>query len=382
MHRKIELIAALALFSVLGCPGQPAKVEENKKELLWEVKLGQNIYTCPAIDQAGNIYATISGNSSFSDISGGKLAAVTSTGKVKWTFNTMCDIASSPALAKDGTVLFGCRDKRLHAVSPEGGEKWSFKTGGWVDASPAIGTDETVYFGSWDRNFYAVTPDGKQKWKFAAGGPVESSAAIGAHGTIYFGSHDKNFYALNPDGTVKWKFATLGVVVSSPAINEKGNIYFTSIDGRLYALDEDGKELWHLWTGGVGESSPVLDGEGAIYLGVNNTFCCVTPQGAKKWWFGYPVVRGSAVVASDGMVFFSGLNEGAGTMYEFSPEGIVKTTTNVGGEVRCSPAIGADGTIIIGSFNLQAWKGSAGLGKGAWPKFRGGPRQTGRVYAE
>jgi outer membrane protein assembly factor BamB len=172
------------------------------------------------------------------------------------------------------------------------------------------------------------------------------------------------------------------VVISSPAINEKGVVYFTSVDGRLYALDENGNEKWHLWTGGVGKSSPVLDGDGNIYLGVNNMFWSVSPEGKKRWDFGYPVVEGAAAVASDGMVYFSGLNSGVGVLYEFTAEGTLKTYTRVGGSVRGAPTMEPDGTIIMGSGSLQAWKGSAGLGKGAWPKFRGGPRQTGRIDAE
>jgi outer membrane protein assembly factor BamB len=80
------------------------------------------------------------------------------------------EIKSSPAVADDGTIYFGSRDRKLYAVTPQGKQKWTFATGAWIDSSPAIGADGTVYFGSWDANFYALNPDGSEKWKFPTGG--------------------------------------------------------------------------------------------------------------------------------------------------------------------------------------------------------------------
>jgi outer membrane protein assembly factor BamB len=339
-------------------------------------QLGQHIDTCPAVERDGTIYVTISGNINYGDVSGGKLAAFYASGIKKWGFHTMCEIQSSPALGEDGTIYFGCRDKMLHAINTNGIEKWSFTTGAWVDATPSITKDGLVCFGSWDGKFYALGSDGKKRWEFTTKGPIDSSAAIDAEGTIFFGSHDSNFYALNPDGRLKWKFATQGAVISSPAINESGQIYFTSLDGRLYLLNPDGSEKWHLNTGGVGPSSPVIDSDGYVYLGVNDTFWYVNPNGTKKWWFGYPVTKGSAIVQADGIICY----HGSEILFEFDKNGEEKSYTQLDGVgASGSPTISEGTNLIVGDKNLRMFPGSSGLAKSAWPKFHGGLRQTGRV---
>ena len=57
-------------------------------------------------------------------------------------------IASSPAIAADGTIYFGSDDGNLHALDANGNEVWSFATGDYVFASPAIGPDGNIYFAS------------------------------------------------------------------------------------------------------------------------------------------------------------------------------------------------------------------------------------------
>ena len=71
-----------------------------------------------------------------------------------------------PAIAEDGTIYFGSRDRKFYAVTPAGKIEMDFSDRRMGDSSPAIGADGTVYFGSWDTNFYALNPDGSKKWKF------------------------------------------------------------------------------------------------------------------------------------------------------------------------------------------------------------------------
>ena len=128
------------------------------------------------------------------------------------------EIRSSPAIAADGSIYFGCRDNKFYALRPDGKKKWEFQTGAWVDSSPAVASDGAVCFGSWDQNFYMLDSKGAERWHFHTGGAIDSSPAIDEDGAIYFGSHDKKFYALQPDGRKKWEFATGGQIASSPAL--------------------------------------------------------------------------------------------------------------------------------------------------------------------
>ena len=89
---------------------------------------------------------------------------------------------------------------------------------GSVELSPAVGVDGTIYVGSDDYNLYAINPDGSQQWAFLTGSEVFASPAIGTDGTIYVGSLDNNLYAVNPDGTQKWVFPTDIIIASAAAI--------------------------------------------------------------------------------------------------------------------------------------------------------------------
>src|ERR1700679_42388 len=102
--------------------------------------------------------------------------------KLPSIFNTSL---STPAIADDGTIYLGSRNREFYAVTPEGKLKWVFPTGGWVDSSPAIAADGTFYFGSHDKTFYALNPHGSEKWEFRVGALGDSSPAIAAGGTIF-----------------------------------------------------------------------------------------------------------------------------------------------------------------------------------------------------
>jgi outer membrane protein assembly factor BamB len=197
----------------------------------------------PAIAPDGTIYVGGSGNFS-------GLHAIKPDGTVKWTCKAKGRTLSSPAVSvPDKTVYVGCQQGGHPAVSKgitghmlavgfDGILKWSFPVGDEVASSPAIGKEGEVYFGSRDGYFYALDKGGKEKWKFRTGDCIHSSAAIDAEGKIYFGSHDYYIYCLSPKGKLLWKYLTGGSVVSSPAIGADGTVYVGSADGYLYAFDK------------------------------------------------------------------------------------------------------------------------------------------------
>ncbi len=340
----------------------------------------RSIDSSPAIGSDGTIYVTACGYVNFCRCVGrAKLAAITPQGSFKWVFKTPSDIKSSPALGSDGTIYFGSRDRNVYALDRDGKKKWAFETKAWVDASAAIGEGWDDLCGRVGREFYALNADGTKKWALATGGPVDSSAAIGKDGTIYFGSHDKNFYAVTPEGKTRWTLATGGAILSSPALDKDGNIYFTSVDGKLYSLSADGTKRWELWTGGVQKPSPVIDAAGNIYLGVNNTFWGIKSDGRRSGILGIHLCRGRRRLRQNGMIYFGGINEGAGSLFGFGADGSDKTNVWLQGDADGSPTIAEDGTIYVGAWHFHALKGTAGLAKGGWPKFRGGVTQTGRV---
>src|SRR5205823_5484869 len=311
-----------------------------------------------------------------------KLWALNPNGSIKWTFTTDVEIRSSPAVGADGTIYFGCRDRKLYALQPDGKRKWAFKTGGWVDSSPAIGEGGTIYFGGWDKNFYAVNPNGSKKWLFQTLDAIVSSPAVGADGAIYFGSHDRKFYALAPDGQKKWEFRTGGQIASSPALNKDEWLCFTSADGVCYGLNFDGTQRWALATGSMTQASPVIGGDGTIYLGVNEHMWAITPSGQKKWEQPAPYedhFEASPLVLADGTICHMSRY---GMVMDIEPEQAqLKWMFYVSHQGYASPGIGPPGTIYVpsGFISISAIKNSVPLARSAWPKFRGNPRNTGRV---
>ena len=293
------------------------------------------------------------------------------------------DIKSSPAIADDGTIYVGSRDRKFYAVTPEGKLKWSFVTDGWVDSSPAIAPDGTVYFGSWDKKFYALDPAGAKKWIFATAGEIDSSPAIAADGTIYFGSHDKKLYALKPDGTKKWEFATGGPIISSPAIDYSGKIYFASVDGKFYVLNPDGTLRWSTQTGGITESSPVLDEHGGIHICINNSRGGITAGWKSATDRNHSRSTSSIrrpTVSADGRAFY------------VSPDGTVSALDAVA-EINwqiflkvsfiASPLLAPDGQLYMVGWQgvLQRVETHTTLMNSPWPMFRANLRHTGVVNA-
>lgn len=177
------------------------------------------------------------------------------------------------------------------------------------------------------------------KWKFWMDLGVYSSPAIDNNGTIYIGTkeHDVSLFALNPDGSEKWHFNVGAWVDSSPAIAADGTIYFGCMNGNLYAINPNGTEKWRVNLGeGWVFSSPVIDANDTIYAASVNSkrLCAIFPNGTIKWSF-----------YADNLMY-------------------------------CSPAIGQDGTIYVGSNDGYMYAVySNGMLK--WKYYAGGPKGTG-----
>lgn len=285
-------------------------------------------------------------------------------------------VASSPAVAPDGTIYVGSSDNSLYALKNDGTVKWRYVTGGQIVASPAIGSDGTVYVGSADRQLYAINPDGTLKWVYPTKAVLSTSPALGADGTIYVGgtnldktiycspNPDKipamqfgTLYAINPDGTLEWDVSLSGIVNSSPVIASDGTIYIGSagdtdydridpcdkttefpasaanplfpVNGHVYAINPDGTLKWDFKTLGNVDSSAAVASDGTIYIG--------SDYGTKAY---------------DGDDKTKLIDIGSlttGFVYAINPGGTLKWVTDLLGNVKSSPAIGSDGTIYVGS---------------------------------
>ena len=301
--------------------------------------------------------------------------------QVKWAFTAGDGIASSPAIAADGTVYVGAgwsfdgvTDSSLYAINPDGSLKWRYPTRDGVFSSPAIGPDGTVYFSSMDNHVYALEDAGNSgsfKWRYSLGTMAYSSPAVGSDGTVYVGSLNFRMYALAPSGLLKWSYPTDFCVFSSPAIGPGGEIYFGSKDHHLYALQDmttHGNLAWRCATGTFFDghfvdSSPAIGSDGTLYVGtdpyggggkdpvpVDSVFFAVNPDGTLKWKF--PMGDGaesSPAIGPDGTVYVGSFD---GNLYAIRDEGsagVLKWAFPTGGAVDGSPAVDGCGVVYFGS---------------------------------
>ena len=339
----------------------------------WSFHTWDSVNSSPAIGSDGTIYV---GSHDF------LLYAINPDGTQKWAFATGYYVSTAPAIGTDGTIYLASLDYNLYAINPDGSPKWIFPTGGWV-SSPVIATDGTIYISSNDNNLYAVNPDGTQKWVFTTVVPL-FSISVGSDGTIFAGEllYGSNFYAINPDGTQKWVFSQNAPVGSHPAIGTDGTIYVGSRSGRLFAIESDGTYKWEFHTGGM-TTGPAIGANDTIYVGYwdgsDNGLYAVNPDGTEKWQF--PTLdwtENTPAIGADGTIYVGSRDN---NLYAINPDGTQKWVFATGDWILSDAAIGEDGTIYVGSNDnyLYAINGSSGgLADSPWPMYHRDVRHTGR----
>lgn len=103
------------------------------------------------------------------------------------------ELRSSPAV-KDGVVVVGGRDRKLHAYNATNGDElWAFTAKGKIDSSPVIVGDR-VFFGSFDGRVYELNlKTGKKVWEYEIGDHLNASPAV-ANERLLIGSSQGVLY--------------------------------------------------------------------------------------------------------------------------------------------------------------------------------------------
>lgn len=331
--------------------------------LKWVFRTGGRIYADAAISPQGVVYVA-SHDQNFYAIDG--------DGRELWSYNAKGKIWTSPALAKDGTIYFGSDDDKLIALSPSGKEKWTFGTallpekgvkptdGMWdVDTSPLVAADGTVIFGC-HYYLYALRPNGMMRWRFQAGVDrvkIFSSPALGEDGTVYFGTQGNFFFALNQSAKVLWSLETGGDNDSTPAIGDDGTVFFGSDDGKVRAIRPGGNLLYQVAIGAPIRAPVAVGHDGTVFAATygKKPFLVALDgvTGLEKWRFhiepgdgAFYGIQSGALVDIEGYIYFGGRDH---YVYCISPTGKLVWRYKTGDQVDASPVIGSDGTLYIGS---------------------------------
>lgn len=143
---------------------------------------------------------------------------------------------------------------------------------------------------------------------------------------------------------LQWSFKT-GDAIKAPPVVSDGIIVAGSVDGNLYGITLDGKMKWKINTGN-GIEAPALIHDGVAFVGnLDGRVFAVELQTGKTIW----------TYATEGQImgapnFWSGTTRGAGPK---------------GGEAAPNHP-GADGVVVIGSYDYYLHGIDAATGKGMW----------------
>jgi len=145
-----------------------------------------------------------------------------------------------------------------------------------IATSLAVAEDGSAYVGAFDGYFYKVSPSGQVEWTLENAGLVMGKAAIAGERIIVGANVSGSgrlesagrVYALDSDKTLLWDFDTEGAVVAGPLLSaDKGIAYIATYIGHIYALDtQSGERRWHyqLPEGKKITAAPALSGQRLI----------------------------------------------------------------------------------------------------------------------
>lgn len=365
----------------------------------WLFTLGLVIALClvaPNIGGCGNTADSNSTTSSSSTSTSTSSTTTTLNPRLKWVYSLGPTYYSSPAIGSDGTIYIGTSywamyagvapEYGLYAINPDGTLKWKYTTGdtGPIRGSPAIASDGTIYFvvqrdstteatKSSVEDLYAITSDGNFKWnRRVAADPLPGigclTPALGSDGTIYV--NGDGIRSFGPDGNLKWTYGFYNAQ-SSPVVGRSGTIYSVykandGVDG-ICALNPDGTLKWQYpRIGSWMISSPALGTNETVYIGTSQFdplgvyFIAISSAGSLEWSYKAKDagdIRCSAAVGGDGTIYFGTTHADHNYIFALNPDGTLKweydTHQDVQGpwghDLYASPAIDSDGTIYFAS---------------------------------
>lgn len=269
---------------------------------------------------------------------------------------------------------------------------WQIPFDGAVEASPTLGRNGLIYVGSLNGVFYAVDPTTHTiAWRydtnrdFSLPTYIHSTAALSQEEDVVYvgvgtfkdsssGTGPGALYAFTTDGKPLWTHHFDGSIDGSPAVSGEGDIYVGSIDGNVYAISASGTERWRRALDAPIFGSPAIGGDGTVYIGTSGRqFVALTRDNLLAWTF--PItVTGSAAVGPDGTVYAGSFDDA--NLYAFDPNPAnserVKWKQLAFPAFGASPALRADQTLMIGSYDGTLRTINASDGTLGWQVVTGG----------
>jgi outer membrane protein assembly factor BamB len=361
----------------------------------WIVDLRERINASPAAADDGTVYFSCGDEGSET----GALVALRPDGTRLWEFKPGVRFSeASPVIGPDGTIYVGSNNRAggyLHAVWGSSGPAqtaWPMDRQGArrrgalpPGGAPVIivpPAERTVANGS--NVVIEVTATGAPPLTYqwlrngrnladACNLSGSQSPALRIESALFGDAGDYSVVIMNtsgaitsqvarltvlpgfiPSGTRLWEAALPGAAVTSPALGPGGVAYViaqTATDWVLCACETNGAPGWTLALGAQTLAAPAIAADGTIYLGTgwpSNRCLAITAGGAIKWSLDAgSSINVSSALALDGTVYYAST---AGRLLAVKPEGVEAWHFETGGHGYISaPAVGADGTVYLGS---------------------------------
>lgn len=225
----------------------------------WQYNIGAQIGSSPSVGMDGTLYIGAANGFIYA------LTDNTTAAVVAWSHQlSTTDGVRSATIAGSDRLIVGTFDNSLYSldldVNATQREVWSTSLMGKVASSPAIAADGTIYVGVYDTGaLFGINPaDGVTIRTYYSGSNIYSSPAVASDGTVYVGTFGGNLHALTPtatDFTSKWGPVLLdSAIVSSPTVDSDGTVYVVSMNGPIYAIEDD-------TTGPAGSDWPAFGGD-------------------------------------------------------------------------------------------------------------------------
>ena len=332
----------------------------------WVLDIREPIIGGLAIDEDGTIYAPAYHF----------LTAIRPNGTQRWQIDTRelklenrktvkgsgGDI-TAPAIDKLDHIIVGVADGRILGINSDSTLDWTFSvsSSSYADgSSPVRGAallDDgycCIALGADDGVVYQVDDDGSARGVRRANGAVTGAPArSAANGTIFWASHRNEIFNGEAATGDRWMFGLDGAAFAGPAIGPDSTAYIGTAKGTLYAIDADGALRWKtvLSANKALRAAPSLGANGTVYVSSETgiLYAVNGSTGAVKWEFdpeGSKGILAPALIDGRDNVYVASRD---GKVYVLSPSGALFSTFETKGAIVAAMALGADGTLYVGS---------------------------------
>lgn len=282
-----------------------------------------------------------------------------SVGRVVFTRKLEGAVVPGPVLGPGGSVLAASNGGVLHALDPQTGkDRWRFDGHGnyGVDlsTSPLVLGSKLILWPGPNHQLHGLDAGGRARWsrKFAS---MPLTPARGPRGTVYVMEMGGVLHALTVGSRgvrERWQLRVgPGTSYGSPAVGANGLVY-TTVGRELVAVRDRGPRgqvAWRFRAAADVEVSPAVATDGTIVLGTNDRFeYGVAPDGQERWRVRRDVFTYSTPLTTpDGLVRYG---DHRGRVFTVdAATGRVRHVDNAHGQVWTRPAVGRDGTVVVGT---------------------------------